>query len=253
MLVILDWGMHMEIISALWIKMMRLYQRPGYRALKKLKETGADCCLWSSNHRFPDGSQSENVRIVEEAVYERNELRQALLDQYLQKDEEEKVFHIPGYVWSGIYNLKFLTMNKIHFFSFVDCEDDCIFMNQVICFAEKLAQIPEVGYLWSCNPKSESHRSRYICNYWEKVQKLDQWFRENIYDIFSDSRPPEEKTQKELAIHLYTCVENECSLQNSASFLEISEWLKEFLEIKNIISASREKKGLMVGQECAAG
>ena len=102
MLVILDWGMHMEIISALWIKMMRLYQRPGYRALKKLKETGADCCLWSSNHRFPDGSQSENVRIVEEAVYERNELRQALLDQYLQKDEEEKVFHIPGYTRSRV-------------------------------------------------------------------------------------------------------------------------------------------------------
>ena len=73
------------------------------------------------------------------------------------------------------------------------------------------------------------------------------------YDIFSDSRPPEEKTQKELAIHLYTCVENECSLQNSASFLEISEWLKEFLEIKNIISASREKKGLMVDRNAPPG
>ena len=81
------------------------------KAIKKIKEENADCCLWSSNHRFEDGTQRENVRIPEERVHEEKEIRQALLDQYLQKEEEEKIFHIPGYVWSGLYSRKFLEEN----------------------------------------------------------------------------------------------------------------------------------------------
>lgn len=200
------------------------------KALKKIREEKADCCLWSSNHLYKDGCQSENVRFSGEAVYGKEQIRQALLEQYLQKNEEEKLFHIPGYVWSGIYRKKFLEENKILFFSFVDCEDDCIFMNQVMRHAEKMVQIPEVGYLWSCNPKSESHRSRYIDDYWKKTQLLNQWYRDNIYDIFENYRPPEEKVKKKMALKLYDYIENECSLKNPASYSEIGRRLKGFFE-----------------------
>lgn len=199
-------------------------------AFKKLKETGADCCLWSSNHIFPDGRQTMNVRIPKESIYIQHEIRQALLEQYLQKEENERIFHIPGYVWSGLYTLNFLKTNNIRFFSFVYCEDDCIFVNQVMRYAERIVMIPDVGYLWSCNPKSESHRSRYIQNYWEKTQKLNQWFSENIYDIFDDYKPPKEKLDKEMALNLYAYIENECSLQNPSSSVEISQSLKNFFE-----------------------
>lgn len=198
------------------------------RALKKIRAEKADCCLWSSNHLYADGKQEENVRFSKEAVYCEEELRQALLDQYLQKEEEDKLFHIPGYVWSGVYDKKFLKDNQVSFFSFVDCEDDCIFMNQVMRHAKRIVQIPDVGYLWTCNLKSESHRSRYIGNYWEKVQRLDQWFQSEIYDIFEEYRPPKEKVQKTMAVRLYTCVENECSLANPASSSEVAEALKSF-------------------------
>ena len=200
------------------------------KAMKKIKEEQADGCLWSSNHRFEDGTQRENVRILEERVYDKKEIRQALLDQYLQKDEKEKLFHIPGYVWSGIYSKKFLEENQICFFSFVDYEDDCIFMNQVMRHAEKIVQIPDVGYLWTCNLKSESHRSRYIENYWEKNQKLEQWFQCEIYDIFDGYKPSEIKVKQGKAIKIYNYVENECGIKNKASAGEIVRRLKGFFD-----------------------
>ena len=103
-------------------------------------------------------------------------------------------------------------------------------MNQVIRHAEKIVQIPDVGYLWTCNLKSESHRSRYIENYWEKNQKLEHWFQCEIYDIFDGYKPSEIKVKKEKAIKIYNYVENECGIKNEASATEIVRRLKAFFD-----------------------
>ena len=202
------------------------------KALEKAEKTQADACLWSSERAFENGTKAKNVTFQQERLYDETEIRGALLAQYLRKEPSEKIFHIPGYVWSGLYRNEFLRNHEIHFFSFVDYEDDCIFMNQVMRWAKKLMILPDVGYYWTCNLQSESHRIKYIDHLWEKKMRLREWFQNSVYDIFEAQKPPREQLEKENAIWIYEYIENICSIKNPASNRAIIREMRVFFQNK---------------------
>lgn len=201
------------------------------KALRDAEKHQTECCLWATRLVFEDGRQEKDFSFPAEKTYEETEIKQALLEQYLRKDDRERIFKIPGHVWAGMFLKSFLEENKISFFSFVDFEDDCVFMNQVMRHCKKLTVFPDVGYYWTRNLKSESHRVKYIEDFWEKSMRLRAWYQQEIYDIFSDQTPPEDKTRKEEAVKIYEYIENQCSLKNPAPRKSITQDLSRFFSV----------------------
>lgn len=212
------------------------------KALHSAEEHQTECCLWATRLVFEDGRQEKDFSFPAEKTYEETEIRQALLEQYLRKDDSKRIFKIPGHVWAGMFLKDFLEKNGIFFFSFVDYEDDCVFMNQVMRHCKKLTVFPDAGYYWTRNLKSESHRVKYIEDFWKKSTRLKDWYQSAIYDIFSGETPPLEKLQKEEAVKIYEYVENLCSIKNPAPRTSVIKELSQFFSVSHHYDAISEEK-----------
>lgn len=89
--------------------------------------------------------------------------------------EECKIKDVPPVVWNCIFCRDFLINNNIYFVKFVDYEDDFTFLVQCLCKARKICTSKEKYYKWFVRKESESHREKYIENFYKKNLQLNQW------------------------------------------------------------------------------
>ncbi|HIS36204.1 TPA: glycosyltransferase [Candidatus Scatousia excrementigallinarum] len=130
-------------------------------------------------------------------------------------------------VWNCIYNLDFLKRNRISFFSFVDFEDDFIFMVQCLCAANKIVTSDVAFYKWYIIETSESHTSKYIQNFQEKRSALNAWLYDKAVGLNIDN-----SNLKLFKNFLYTSAlrggyTSVCSVKNKNNFSAKRRELKE--------------------------
>lgn len=135
-------------------------------------------------------------------------------------------------IWNCIYNSDFLKRNEISFFRFVDFEDDFIFMVQCLSAAKKIVTSDDIFYKWHIIDSSESHVSKYICDFYEKRTELNIWLYNKAVEL--NIQP---KYLKIFSNFLFTRMlrcgyATICSSQNKKNFFNKRKELKGLIKKK---------------------
>ncbi len=112
--------------------------------------------------------------VVEKGYYENNEILKNILLPILFRGYNYSFVsqknYMYGTVWKCIFLVDFIRKNKLKFVSFVDYEDDWIFVTQALSCCDKVITTDSIGYYWKVNATSKSHEKKYI---YDIIQKLD--------------------------------------------------------------------------------
>ncbi len=147
-------------------------------ALNMADEDSCDMVFWTTEMSYESDRENQKCDIVHKrAVLEKPEVTEVILKQILTHASSEyaTVFR---HLWMGLYRREFVTGHGISFRSFISIDDDLIFMIDAISYAEKIGLIPETGYLWLQNYKSESHTSEYTDDFLRKTTAHYEYYRE---------------------------------------------------------------------------
>lgn len=156
------------------------------KAIDRFEEKQADAAFFSTEMFYEENRPNKACdTVLMDLTLEKRQIRNELLTQTL--------LHRPSayctqfmHLWMGVFRRKFVVDNYIGFKSFVDIEDDFLFIVDIMAAAEKVCLIPEVGYLWLQNRKSKSHTSKGITRYMDKSSNLFAYYRETAREAGVD-------------------------------------------------------------------
>ena len=97
--------------------------------------------------------------------------------------------NFPPTVWNCLFRKDVIDRNGIHFRSFVDYEDDWIFLIDNLLGSEKIFLSKDHFYCWTVNPESESHSHKYIPDLCVKLKPLMDYH----CDVLRKAGTPEDK------------------------------------------------------------
>ena len=146
----------------------------GYSSfLKRMKEYHAD--ILTSNRLISRSGKIITEKIIlEQRLYEHTDCVD-MAKMYFCREvftpidvKERNLIIVLPTIWNCIFNVDFIRNKGLHFIPSVKHEDDWLFVGQSLGWCQRLLVVPESYYCWTINPKSESHRKRYIPLYFQK-------------------------------------------------------------------------------------
>ncbi|MDE6739508.1 MAG: glycosyltransferase [Lachnospiraceae bacterium] len=150
----------------------------GYFTLLYKMQTAHGCMGMCSTKRMIGGEMSAFEKITE-GVYDGEEVHRKLLYPLLFRGYTypfaQGTDYLYGSVWKCIFRTDFVKENRINFRSFVNYEDDWIFVTRALCCADRVVTSRKAGYCWRVNEGSESHRGVFIPGLCERFAALDQY------------------------------------------------------------------------------
>lgn len=141
------------------------------KAIGKAEGTDSELVLWSTERLYDSGEAVPCDTVYQELVLDVSDIRKYLLGEMLINQNNSCVSYI-GHVWAALYRMDFIRRWSICFQKFVDIEDDYLFVFDCLVHAQKTVCIPEVGYYWRYNQKSETYRLKYIDHMLERYENL---------------------------------------------------------------------------------
>lgn len=196
--------------------------------LETMENSGSDVLISNYFTRLEDKVVKKEV-ITKSGLYEKEDIYSILSffigEGELMKKEEllsKSLPVIPSSIWNGIYRREMLDANSIIFHSFVDYEDDWLFIISNLFAAKRLLVTKDAYYCWSINPLSESHSRKYIPDFYTKRKTLYEWV-DRIVDQLPVSREKvmsyREKVKTQTVLWGFY---NACNLQLSSYLREMA-------------------------------
>ena len=159
-------------------------------AVVKIEESNVDAVFWSTNY-LKNGKKKSCDSVYESIDINKNEISNSLIVSLL-RNKPSKYISYMGHLWSGLYKKNIIEKFNMTFFSYINYEDDYLFVLEYLRHANMISFIKETGYLWLVNKKSFSHTESYVKSYLNKSIRLRDYlvqFANSIDDI--------EKNEKE--------------------------------------------------------
>lgn len=131
-----------------------------------------------------DIKAEDTMRILKKDTKEYNDSYGALI---LRGDVIQTSKKIDCNIWNKIYRLDFLKEHQIYFKTFLDYEDDWIFVINAMKHANRITLRDEVVYIWRQNEESESRnrviQDKYLENFYQKHCALRKFLLESLLEI----------------------------------------------------------------------
>lgn len=137
--------------------------------------------------------------------------------------------YLYGSLWKCIFKLDLLKKHKMQFRSFVDYEDDWLFVTEALCYARTVVTVSEIGYYWRVNQSSKSHQRQFISGLGERYKQQDAWVMEYLGHRILDQEILELYRQIRMCEHYVELFQNEPHTGESrrAYYIEVSDYLSE--------------------------
>lgn len=156
--------------------------------LDKIMAAQADMGICSTG-RLINGEISV-YEVVEDGVYKQDSVLEYVLYPILFQGYQYSFIkgknYIYGTVWKCIFAADFIRKNDLKFVSFVNFEDDWIFVTKALTCAGKVVSRSIEGYIWRINYSSESHGKVYIQDLLNRIKRLDSYVFEYLEKRISD-------------------------------------------------------------------
>lgn len=113
-------------------------------------------------------------------------LRKSLInhiDSNLIDSEDKEIVSFPPTLWNCIFSKDLIDNKHLHFFAFVDYEDDWLFILQNMYQSSNVILTNNIYYCWKINSLSESHTQKYLKNLFERKFHLEQWISRLLLNL----------------------------------------------------------------------
>lgn len=164
--------------------------------IKILQDNECDILIANNATRNQDGhEQHKGELITENEVCEKEKIHflVRLLSGgtycYEGNNLNQYFSNFPTTVWNCLFRKDVIDRNGIHFRSFVDYEDDWIFLIDSLLGSERIFLSKDHFYCWIVNPESESHSHKYIPDLCVKLKPLMDYHCE----VLRKAETPEDK------------------------------------------------------------
>jgi len=131
-----------------------------------------------STGRSMEGRKSIYEKL-EDGCYREEEIRSYLLYPLLFRGFDypfvKRNNYLYGTIWKCIFNRSFLTEIGLEFKSFVNFEDDWLFVTEALTAAKTVVSCQAVGYYWRVNTASKSHKKYFEPELLKKFAALDRY------------------------------------------------------------------------------
>ena len=145
--------------------------------LEKMFSESAQMGMCSTG-KMMDGKKSIYEKL-ENGVYKEEEVLEYLLFPLLFRGFDYSFVknnnYLYGTIWKCIFNRSFLTEQQIKFRSFVNFEDDWLFVTETLAAANKVITVSNAGYYWRINRNSKSHKPQFIPDMMQRFEKMDEY------------------------------------------------------------------------------
>lgn len=148
---------------------------------------------------------------------------------YFDMEAKCGIKSVPPVIWNCMYSKRFLEEHKITFFRMVDFEDDYLFMIQALCKAKKICTLKAAYYIWNIHSESESHREKYIPDFYKKRRELNAWLHNYAVER---GIVKEQLFQYDCFLYRLLCIKgyrNVCSKANVLTFFDKKRELKKLV------------------------
>ena len=173
---------------------------------------------------------SQKMGVTEDSLFEGKNVAMKLLCGPLCNDVRLSDISIPPSVWNCIFKRETLNKHDCHFFSFVDYEDDWLFLIQILQVSKVVMLTPKEYYCWAVNKNSESHSIKYIPNLLSKKQALEAWIINSLSQLSVGKKDRDMVAWRFEAHSLVEC------FYNSSLNLPYKRYKKEILQAKDQLS-----------------
>lgn len=168
--------------------------------------------------------------------------------------------YLYGSLWKCIFKLDLLKEHKMQFRSFVDYEDDWLFVTEALCYARTVVTVSKIGYYWRVNQSSKSHQKQFIPRLGERYQQQDAWVMEYLGRRIPDPKILELYSQIRLCEHYVELFQNEpnAGKNRRAYYIEVSDYLsasnyKEQLMCRRRLQPNAYRRRLISGSLLSVG
>lgn len=128
-----------------------------------------DIVFWSTEMTYETGRPNRPCDTVTcDTTIDGSRITDGLLRQILTQSGGEYGVRF-AHLWMGLYRREFLTSAGIAFKRFISIDDDLLFIMDAVSCADRVALMPQTGYLWLQNFGSRSHTSKYTTDFLRKT------------------------------------------------------------------------------------
>lgn len=148
-----------------------------------------DIVFWSTEMTYEtDRPNRPCDTVTADRTIEGSHIRDGLLRQILTQSAGEYGMRF-AHLWMGLYRREFLISSRIAFKRFISIDDDLLFIMDAVSCSDRVALMPQTGYLWLQNNASKSHTSQYTTDF---LRKTTEHF--DYYDTVMDRAGCSEET-----------------------------------------------------------
>ena len=146
-------------------------------------------------------------------------------------------------VWNCIFRRETLNKHDCHFFSFVDYEDDWLFIIQSLMVSDRVVLTNKKYYCWNENLGSESHSVKYIPDLFAKKQALKAWIIKSLCQLAVDKKKRDVVAGRFEAHCLFEC------FYNSILNLSYKDYRKEMSQLEVLENSEMQSVNLPLVQQ----
>ncbi len=117
--------------------------------------------------------------------------------------------YLYGTIWKCVFQADFLREYQMQFRSFVDYEDDWLFVTEALCHASTVVTVHDTGYYWRINAESRSHQKCFIPDIWDRFERLDAYVLSYLGERIRDGEILEQYRKVRMFEHYSETFKNE--------------------------------------------
>ena len=139
--------------------------------IRRMEEAEAQIGVCSTGRRI--NGEKSRYESVTDGCFHGEAVLEAVLYPILFRGYEfsfyKREHYLYGTLWKCVFRRDFLKAHGMRFRSFVDYEDDWLFVTEALCHAGTVVTAGRIGYYWTVNETSRSHKRRFIPDLGERV------------------------------------------------------------------------------------
>lgn len=220
------------------------YLNKGYSFFTNLLENN-DADFLYSNYYVSKNNKETNILVNKnDRLCKKEELIK--LERFLFNSQTFPIndnYSIKSSIWNCVFKKDLIDKNNLKFFRYTSYEDDWLFLIEALKKSNKVYLSKESYYCWVIRKNTESHKNKYIDNYFEKSLKLLDYAIKSLKDTGLSNAELKEYILYSNKTILLWCFYNECenksNIKNNEKINALINYyekdIKKFINISNSI------------------
>lgn len=145
------------------------------KALNTVMDNNCEACFWTTELLYNDArGKAEYGVVYNDLIISDMENMNDVLEHVIT-NTPSRHFKSISHLWSGLYLRETVVGKEICFKSFIEYDDDLVFLIDFLSVATSIALIKDTGYYWFQNRTSRSHNRSALLDYSVRRSRFNKY------------------------------------------------------------------------------